>query len=96
MVKMAATFRAFYPLRIWQRTNGGKWAGKWTERGKNMETGKWGKWDKWRANGRANGQKTCFGIDLAEKGKWESVCLNIRSHLSFRLMPRIGGPSGNK
>jgi hypothetical protein len=33
---------------------------------------------------------------LAEKGKWESVCLNIRSHLSFRLMPRIGGPSGNK
>ena len=48
--------------------------------------------EKWKKNG----EKQCFGIDLAGMEKWESVCLNIRSHFYHRLMPRIGEPSGNK
>ena len=58
----------------------------------NMKTGKMGKMEeKWKKNGR----KKCFGIDLAGMEKWESVCLDIRSHFFLRTMPRIGGPSGN-
>jgi hypothetical protein len=33
---------------------------------------------------------------LAGMGQMESVCLDIRSHLSHRLMPRTGESSGNK
>jgi len=77
----------------------GKMEEKWKKNGRsqckwgNMKTGKMGKMEeKWKKNGR----KQCFGIDLAGMEKWESVCLDIRSHFFHRLMPRIGGPSGNK
>ena len=52
--------------------------------------------DKWRTNGRTNGGNMEKAQIWREWDKWESVCLNIRSHLSHRLMPRIGEPSGNK
>jgi hypothetical protein len=51
MTKTIATFRAFYCLHIWRRTNGYKWTDKWTGERENMKTGQMDKWDKWRTNG---------------------------------------------
>lgn len=60
------------------------------ENGANGQMGQMdGKWaDKWRKYGKGN--------NLAGMGQMESVCLDIRSHLSHRLMPRTGESSGNK
>ena len=51
MTKTIATFRVFYCLRIWIRTNGDKWWDKWTDERENMKTGQMDKWDKWWTNG---------------------------------------------
>lgn len=96
MTKMIAIFRVFYCLRIWRRTNGDKWTGQMVKQRKNSEMGQMDKWDKWRTNGRTNGVNMEKAQIWREWDKWESVCLNIRSHLSHRLMPRIGESSGNK
>ena len=60
------------------------------ENGTNGQMGQMeGKWtDKWRKYGKSK--------DLAGMGQMESVCLDIRSHLYHRLMPKTGESSGNK
>jgi len=92
MVKMVGTFRAFLSSRFWGRANGGQMGGLEGkhENGANGQMGQMeGKWaGKWRKYGKGN--------DLAGMGQMESVCLDIRSHLSHRLMPRTGESSGNK
>ena len=78
MVKMMATFRVFYNLQIRMPTNGRQMVGIDVNSKNSVFRQMEQMDDKWTTNGR----KQCFGTDLAGKDKWESVCLNIRSHLS--------------
>lgn len=50
---------------------GDKWENLWEIK----ELDKWDKWDKWRTNGRTNGEKMPFGMNLVNRDKWESVYL---------------------
>ena len=95
MVKKIVTFRVFYCLRNWLRTNGGKWTGQMVKQMKNIEMDKW-------TNGTNGGQMGGQMGKIWKRHRFGGSGTNGRAynfryapHLYLRLMPRIGEPSGN-
>ena len=88
MVKKIVTFRVFYCLRNWLRTNGGKWTGQMVKQMKNIEMDKW-------TNGTNGGQMDGQMDKMVDKHQFGENGTNGRAY-SLYTLPFVPFPNARK
>jgi len=88
MVKKIVTFRVFYCLRNWLRTNGGNWTGQMVKQMKNIEMDKW-------TNGTNGGQMDGQMDKMVDKHQFGENGTNGRAY-SLYTLPFVPFPNARK